>query len=131
MIDCTSCAQALPISACPAKIIIGVVPDGVTDIVVRFTDVATGRVTVADVNPDALGVVIALTPFDFAPGNAVRAEIVIVVDGVPAGVAAFFPYESVDGVPEPSAYPVTCIVFTPRKTYGTAPVAGQMLILES
>ena len=136
MIDCTTCAQALPIAACPTAITIGVVADDAPPIAVRFTDRATGRVTIAEVDADELPTVIALTPFDFAPGHAVMAEVVSLNDGAPGVPIEFFPLVTDgDGGTTTSAYPVTCIVFTPIKSFNVDgsvyPAGTRALIIES
>lgn len=114
MIDCTTCAQALPISSCTDNLVIGTVADGVVDIAVKFTDLATQRVTIADVDPDALPDVVVVELPDFAPGHAVRVEVLTTESGIPEGPVEFFPLLA---AADPSPYPVTCMVFTSVKNF--------------
>lgn len=136
MNPCAHCAQALPIAACPTSILIGIVADDAPPIVVRFTDQATGRTTIAEVDDAELPSVVAITSFDFAPGHAVMVEVLSAMDDGPGAPVVFFPLLSDgDGGVTPSAYPVTCIVFTPTKSFnvdGSVYHAGpRTLILES
>ena len=136
MIDCTNCAQALPIAACPTSILVGIVADDAPPIAVRFTDRATGRVTIAEVDDAELPSVVAITSFAFAPGHAVMAEVVSLIDGVPGVLIEFFPlFSDGDGGTTTGAYPVTCIVFTPIKSFmadgSVYPAGPRTLIIES
>ena len=137
MNPCAPCAQALPIAACPTSILIGMVADDAPPIAVRFTDRATGRVTIAEIDDAELPSVVAITSFDFAPGHAVMVEVVIILDdGAPGAPIEFFPfYSDGTGGVTPSAYPVTCMVFTPTKSFNADgsvyPAGPRTLILES
>ena len=136
MIDCTTCAQAIPISACPTTIAVGVVADDAPPIVVRFTDRATGRTTLAEIDEAELPTVVAVTSFDFAPGHAVRVEVLTLLDDGPGAPLEFLPFlADTDGSPVASAYPVSCIVFTPVKSFApdglVYPAGPRTLILES
>lgn len=136
MTDCSNCAQALPIAACPTSIQIGSVAEDAPPIAVLFTDLATGRVVVAEVDESELPFVVAITPIDFAPSHSVMAEVVATGDYGPGALIDFFPdISNGDGTASPSPYPVTCIVFTPTKSFnadGSLYAAGpRMLILEA
>jgi hypothetical protein len=135
MNTCETCAQATPIAACPTSITIGVIADDAPEVVVRFTDRATGRVTVAEIDEAELPTVVAITTFDFAPGNSVMVEVVALIAGVPGAPIEFFPLLSDgDGGVTPSAYPATCMVFTPIKAFnadgGTYAAGPRTLILD-
>lgn len=136
MMECPDCAQALPIAACPTSIQVGSVAEGAPPIAVRFTDRATGRVTIAEVDESELPLVVAITPIDFAPGHAVMVEVVNASDDVIGAPIEFFPLLSDgDGAVTPSAYPVGCIIFTPIKSFGVDgsvyPAGPRTLIIES
>ncbi len=128
---CTHCAPALPITTCPTSIAIGVVDAAIPEVLVRFTDRATGRVTVVEADPSELPTVVAPTPFQFVPGNSVMVEVLSVLDDGPGAPLEFLPF----GVDlQPMAYPVTCIVFTATKSFGpdgSLLSGARWLILES
>lgn len=137
MINCDACAIALPIAACPTSILVGMVADDAPPIAVRFTDRATGRVTIAEIDEAELPSVVAIASFDFAPGHAAMVEVVTLLDdGATGAPVEFFPLLS-DGIGgmAPSAYPVTCVVFTPIKSFNSDgslyPAGPRTLILES
>ena len=135
MIDCTTCAQALPIATCAAGITIGVVDGTVTDALVRFTDRATGRVTVVEAVQGSLPVIVVSSPPDLVPGNSVKVEVLSVYDDGPGPPMEFFPYGmDIDMAPVVMPYPSTCVVFTAVKSFGAdgRPVSGpRILIIES
>jgi hypothetical protein len=136
MIDCTTCSPALPIPSCVSTLAIGVVDLAITQVVVRFTDQATGRAVIADVDVDQLPAVVVTDPPVFAPGHAVVIEVLSALDDGPIAPVEFLPYVmAIDGTAEATAYPVTCIVFTPIKTFtadgSVYPAAPRTLIIES
>jgi hypothetical protein len=117
MIDCTTCAPALPLMGCPESLTIGGVADGLS-VVVRFTDRATGRVVVSDVDDALLPLVVVPVPPPFAPDHSVVVEVLALLGGVPVAPVEFFPYEiDAEGEPIQAVYPVVCIVFTWIKTF--------------
>jgi hypothetical protein len=119
MIDCTTCAQALPIATCATSVTVGVVDEAVTEALVRFTDRATGRVTVVEAVQGSLPVIEVTTPPDFVPGNSVKVEVLTVYDDGPGSPMEFFPYAIGIGLtPEVLPYPATCVVFTAVKSFG-------------
>ena len=114
---CDQCTSALPINACPASISIGTLIDEQAAVVLRFTDQATGRVTNAPVDPDALPVIIASILPAFAPGNTVMVEVLALLDdGAIGSPILFAPWQQVDGELL-QAGPVWCLLFTPVKTF--------------
>ena len=135
MIDCTTCAQALPIATCATTLVVGVVDEAVTEALVRFTDRATGRVTVLEAEQGSLPIVVVPVPPDFVPDNSVKVEVLSVYDDGPGSPIEFFPYTIGIGLtPEVLPYPATCVVFTAVKTFDGdgAPVSGaRILIVES
>ena len=136
MINCTTCAQAIPITACPTTIAVGVVADDAPPIVVRFTDRATGRRTIADIDEAELPTVVAITSFDLTPGHAVMVEVLTLLDDGPGAPLEFLPFlADVDGSPVASTYSVSCVVFTPVKSFApdglVYPAGPRTLILES
>jgi hypothetical protein len=135
MIDCTTCAQALPIATCATTLVVGVVDDAVAEVLVRFTDRATGRVTVLRAEHGYLPAIVVPTPPDFVPGNSVKVEVLTVFDDGPGSPMEFFPYAIGIGLtPEALPYPATCVVFTAVKSFGAdgAPLSGpRILTIES
>jgi hypothetical protein len=135
MIDCTTCAQALPIATCASSVTVGVVDEAVTEALVRFTDRATGRVTVLEATQGSLPIIVVASPPDFVPGNSVKVEVLTVYSDGPGSPMEFFPYTiGIDLAPEALPYPATCVVFTAVKTFGTdgAPLSDpRILIIES
>lgn len=135
MIDCTTCAQALPIATCATSVTVGVVDEAVTEALVRFTDRATGRVTVLEAEQGSLPIIVVPVPPDFVPGNSVKVEVLTVFDDGPGSPMEFFPYEmGIDLTPVALPYPAACVVFAAVKTFGAdgRPVSGaRILIIES
>ena len=135
MIDCTTCAQALPIATCATSVTVGVVDEAVAEVLVRFTDRATGRVTVLEAEQGSLPAIVVPTPPDFVPGDSVKVEVLSVYDDGPGPPMEFFPYEmDIDLTPVALPYPATCVVFTAVKSFGAdgRPVSGaRILIIES
>ena len=134
MIDCTTCAQALPIATCATSVTVGVVDEAVAE-VLRFTDRATGRVTVLEAEQGSLPAIVVPTPPDFVPGDSVKVEVLSVYDDGPGPPMEFFPYEmGIDLTPVALPYPASCVVFTAVKSFGAdgRPVSGaRILIIES
>lgn len=119
MIDCTTCAQALPIATCATTLVVGVVDDAVAEVLVRFTDRATGRVTVLEAEQGSLPIVVVPTPPDFVPNNSVKVEVLTVYDDGPGPPMEFFPYEmGIELTPVALPYPATCVVFAAVKSFG-------------
>jgi hypothetical protein len=130
MIDCTACAPALPIFGCPESLTVGGVAEGLS-VVVRFTDRATGRVVVSDVDDALLPLVMVPVPPPFAPGHSVVVEVLALFDDGPGAPVEFLPFEAgTDGEPELGNYPVTCAIFRFIKVTGIE-AGPRTLILES
>jgi hypothetical protein len=120
MIDCTTCAQALPIATCATSVTVGVVDEAVTEALVRFTDRATGRVTVLEAEQGSLPVIEVPTPPDFVPGNSVKVEVLTRSTTTAPDrrwSSSRTPLASASR-PEVLPYPATCVVFTAVKTFG-------------
>lgn len=135
MIDCSTCAHALPIGTCATSITIGVVDEAVTGALVRFTDRATGRVTVTEATQGSLPNIVVANPPDLVPGNSVMIEVLTVYDDGPGSPIEFFPFTvGIDLQPVALPYPTACVVFTAAKSFDAdgAPVSGaRILIIES
>ena len=143
MNDCQSCAQALPVVSCATSLKIGEVADRPeATFVVRFTDRATGHVTIVGVDGDMVPTIVAITRgFDFVPDNSVLVEVMELGEDGAMVPVEFYPFEWIDGAAAASVYPVVCIVFTPVKSFGAdgslyaqrgSPAAGpRALIIES
>lgn len=114
---CDQCTSALPINACPASINIGTLIDAPADVVVRITDLATGRVTNTPADADEFPAIIARTLPALAPGNAAMVEVLVLLDdGAIGSPILFAPWQQVDGELL-QAGPVWCLLFTPVKTF--------------
>ena len=104
--------------------------------VVRFTDLATGHVTVAEAAEDALPNVVAVTPFELAPGHSVLTEVLAAGDYGPGEPLEFYPMEpDGSGGSAPYAYSVVCVTFRPIKSYqvdgSLYPAGARVLLLDT
>jgi hypothetical protein len=115
---CDQCAKAWPITTCPDSINVGTVDEVFTTIRVRFTDLATTRETIAEVDTDQLPVVVAVDVPAFAPGNMVMVEVLLVLPDASLGAPLpFLPWQQADETVVEATDEVQCLTFTPVKTF--------------
>ena len=115
---CDQCTKTWPITTCPDSINIGTIDEVFTTIWVRFTDLATTRETIAEVDADQLPVVVAVEVPPFAPGNAVMVEVLLVLpDGSMGAPLSFLPWQQADETAVEATDEVQCLTFTPVKTF--------------
>jgi hypothetical protein len=99
-------------------VILGVVVDESVPVMVRFTDLATGRATLAEVDTFLLPDLVVEGPLELAPGHSVRAEVVACHDDAPGAPVAFLPLiTDEDGNTGPAAYAVECVDFVTIKSF--------------
>lgn len=115
---CEQCAPAWPITTCPVSINVGTIDVMFTNVRVRFTDLATQRETVVQVDTDQLPIVVATELPQFVPGNMVMVEVLLVLSDESLGAPLqFLPWEQADETVVGAIDEVQCLTFVPVKTF--------------
>lgn len=113
---CDQCSLAHPVPTCAQALQVGTVDDVLTSIRVRFTDLATTRVTVCEVDADELPQVVVPELPRFVPGHSTMVEVLLMKDENLGAPVEFEPWQQVGANFSPGVA-VSCMVFESVKTF--------------